>query len=319
MDYKDYYKVLGVEKSATQDQIKKAYRKLAVKYHPDKNAGNKEAEEKFKEINEANEVLSDAAKRKKYDELGENWKYYQQSGGQEQDFDWSRYQNQGGGQQYYSNQNFGGFGNMGGFSQGGGGFSDFFETLFGGGGGFSQGGARRGRRSSAMRGEDMRATLSITLEEAFTGVEKLFQIDGQSIKLKIKPGVPDGHLLKLGGKGYAGTGGGANGDLVISIVIEKDKRFERKGADLYTEIPVDVITAELGGKAEVKTFKGTVKVNIEKEADNGKTLRLKGMGMPVYGKENEHGDLYVKVALHVIKNLTEKEIKLFKELAELRK
>lgn len=316
MDYKDYYKVLGVEKTATQDEIKKAYRKLAVKYHPDKNAGNKQAEEKFKEINEANEVLGDAAKRKKYDELGENWKYYQQSGGQAQDFDWSRYQNQGGGgQRYYTNQDFGGFD----FGSGGGGFSDFFETMFGGGGFSQSGGARRGRRSSAMRGEDMRASLSITLEEAYNGVEKLFTIDGQSIKLKIKPGVPDGHLLKLTGKGYAGTGGGAHGDLLLSIVVEKDSRYERKGADLYTELPVDIITAELGGKAEVKTFKGTIKVNIAKETDNGKSLRLPGMGMPVYGKENTFGDLYVKVSLQVLKNLSEKETKLFKELAALRK
>ncbi|MBS1492757.1 MAG: J domain-containing protein [Bacteroidetes bacterium] len=317
MEYKDYYKVLGVEKTATQDEIKKAYRKLAVKFHPDKNAGNKQAEEKFKEINEANEVLGDAAKRKKYDELGENWKYYQQSGGQAQDFDWARYQNQGGGgQRTYSNQDFGGF-DFGG--AGGGGFSDFFETMFGGGG-FSQGGgARRGRRTSAMRGEDMRASLSITLEEAYHGVEKLFTIDGQSIKLKIKPGVPDGHLLKLTGKGYAGSGGGAHGDLLLSIVVEPDKRYERKGADLYTDLPVDIITAELGGKAEVKTFKGTIKVNIAPETDNGKSLRLPGMGMPIYGKENQHGDLYVKVNLQVLKNLTEKETKLFKELAGLRK
>lgn len=318
MDYKDYYKILGVEKSASQDEIKKAYRKLAVKYHPDKNAGNKEAEEKFKEINEANEVLSDAGKRKKYDELGENWKYYQQAGGQSQDFDWSRYANQGGGgTRYYSGSDFGGFEGFGG--GGGGGFSDFFETLFGGGG-FSQGGgARRGRRSSSMRGEDMRASLSITLEEAYNGVEKLFTIDGQSIKLKIKPGIPDGHVLKLTGKGYAGSGGGAHGDLLLSIAIENDNRYERKGADLYTDIPVDIYTAQLGGKSEVKTFKGTVKVNIAKETDNGKTLRLPGMGMPIYGKTNEFGDLYVKVNLHVIKNLSEKEEKLFKELASLRK
>jgi curved DNA-binding protein len=319
MEYKDYYKVLGVEKTASQDEIKKAYRKLAVKYHPDKNAGNKEAEEKFKEINEANEVLSDPEKRKKYNELGENWKYYQQAGGQSQDFDWSRYANQGGGStRYYSGGDFGGFEGFGG-AGGGGGFSDFFETLFGGGG-FSQGGgARRGRRSSSMRGEDMRASLSITLEEAYHGVEKLFTIDGQSIKLKIKPGIPDGQVLKLTGKGYAGSGGGAHGDLLLSIMVEPDKRYERKGADLYTDLPVDIYTAQLGGKAEVKTFKGTIKVNIAKETDNGKTLRLPGMGMPIYGKTNEHGDLYVKVNLQVIKNLSEKEEKLFKELAGLRK
>lgn len=315
MEYKDYYKVLGVEKNASQSDIKKAFRKLAVKHHPDKNKDNKSAEDKFKEVNEANEVLSDAAKRKKYDELGENYHHYQQSGGA-QDFDWSQYANQsrGGGQGQY---NYGGdFGN----NFGGGGFSDFFENLFGGGGGFG-GTQQKGRRSAkraSMRGEDFNAELSITLEDAYLGAEKLFDLDGQSIKLKIKPGIANGQVLKLTGKGNPGYNGGTAGDLLLKINILSDPLFERKGNDLRTSLSVNLYTAILGGKSPLKTLKGTINVNIPKESQNGKVLRLQKMGMPVYGKAGESGDLYVKLVIDIPVNLTEKEIKLFEELSKLR-
>lgn len=318
MDYKDYYKVIGVNKNATQDEIKKAYRKLAVRYHPDKNKGNKEAEEKFKEINEANEVLSDPEKRKKYDELGENWKYYQQSGGQQsQDFDWSQYANQGGGRGGQSQYTY-----EGDYSDafGGAGFSDFFETLFGGGGRTSQG--TRGRKSSrktSLKGEDLAAEMSITLEDAYHGADKLFDLNGQSIKLKIKPGISEGQSLKLGGKGAAGYNGGSAGDLILRIHVLNDPIFERKGDDLYTDLRVNLFTAILGGKAPIKTFKGTINVNISKESQNGKVLRLQGMGMPKYGKANQFGDLYAKLNIEIPTELTEKEMKLFKELSEMRK
>lgn len=320
MEYKDYYKVLGVSKTATQDEIKKAYRKLAVKYHPDKTKGNKESEEKFKEINEANEVLSDPEKRKKYDELGENWKYYQQSGGAQQEgFDWSQYANQGGGQQHYTYSTGGDFGD----AFGGSGFSDFFETLFGGGGGFrSSQGSRSSKRSSRranLKGEDLAAEMSITLEDAYKGAEKLFDLNGQSIKLKIKPGISDGQNLKLAGKGSPGFNGGASGDLLLKIHVLKDPLFERKGDDLYAEMRVNLFTAVLGGKAPIKTFKGTINVNIPKESQNGKTLRLQGMGMPKYGKSNQFGDLYAKLIIEIPTDLNEKELKLFKELSEMRK
>lgn len=317
MEYKDYYKILGVDKTASQDEIKKAYRKLAIKYHPDKNAGNKQAEEKFKEINEANEVLSDAAKRKKYDELGENWKYYQQSGGQSQDFDWSQYANQSrntGGQRTYSN--FEGFGDGGSF--GAGGFSDFFETMFGGAGGRSAnfGGSRQKRVS---KGQNAEAELEITFEEAYKGVSKTFNFNGQSLKLNIKPGIKEGHSLSLSGKGYAGVNGGQNGDLIITVKIKKDERFERKGNDLYVDLPVDIYTAILGDKVELKTLKGTIKIDIKPETQNGTTLRLKNLGMPLYGMTDKFGDLYVKINVLVPTDLSEKEKKMFTELKNIKK
>lgn len=312
MDYKDYYKVLGVDKTASQDEIKKAFRKLANKYHPDKNSGDKTAEAKFKEVNEANEVLGDAEKRKKYDTLGENWNSYRQQGGSSQDFDWSRYANQSGqgGQTFYSTSDFGDM-----FGQsGGGGFSDFFESMFGGNMGGSRG---RTTRTNALRGQDMQAELPITLEEAYKGTEKIFDVNGQSIKLKIKPGVSDGQILRLPGKGYAGANGGKNGDLLIVIRVAKHPLFTRIDDDLNYDLPVDIYTAVLGGKVELNTFKGKINVNIAKETSNGKTLRLKGLGMPIYGKENQFGDLYVKVDLQTPKNLSEEELKLFKKLAEI--
>lgn len=317
MEYKDYYKVLGVDKKATQDEIKKAYRKLAIKYHPDKNKDNAEAENKFKEINEANEVLSDKEKRKKYDELGENWKYYQQSGGADQGFDWSQYANQGaGGQRQYTysgDDMGGGFGDAGGFS-------DFFETLFGQGfGGGTQTRGRSSRRSAKMKGQNVSAEMNITLEDSYKGAEKYFDLDGESIKLKIKPGIADGQTLNLSGKGNTGYNGGPKGDLLLKIHVLKDPMFERKGNDLYTDLRVNLYLAVLGGKATLRTFKGTINVNIPKESQNGKLLRLQGMGMPVYGKTNTFGDLYAKIYIETPVNLSEKEVSLFKELSELRK
>ncbi|HJY64347.1 MAG TPA: DnaJ C-terminal domain-containing protein [Ignavibacteria bacterium] len=317
MEYKDYYKILGVNKNASQDEIKKAFRKLAVKYHPDKNPGNKEAEAKFKEANEANEVLGNSEKRKRYDELGENWKYYQQGGGGSGGggFDWSKYRQQqgsGGGQTYYSNADD--FGDI----FGSGGFSDFFETFFGGSGGSGFGSRSKTRTSRRnIKGLDVQAELPVTLEDAYHGAEKVFEINGQKIKLKIKPGVSDGHVLKIPGKGYPGSGSGSGGDLFISIKIQKHHLYRRSGDDLYMNAPLDIYTAVLGGKLEIKTLKGKIKLNIPKETDNGKSFRLNGLGMPKYGKDGQHGDLYVKVELVTPKNLSAKELKLFKELEGL--
>lgn len=307
MEYKDYYKILGVSKSASQDEIKKAYRKLALKYHPDKNPGDKSAEAKFKEANEANEVLGDTEKRRRYDELGSNWNAYQQPGGSG-GFDWGKYQQQGG-QTFYSD-----FGDLGGSFGGGGGFSDFFEAFFGGGFGGSK--QQKGKRVS--KGQDLEAELPITLEDAYNGAEKIFDVNGQKIKLKIKKGVNDGQMLKLAGKGNPGQGG-ANGDLLIRIRIENHPIYKRIEDDLYMDLPVDVVTAVLGGKTDVSTLKGRIKVSIPPETPNGKTLRLSGMGMPKYGKENQHGDLYAKIELETPKNLSAEEIKLYKQLAELKR
>jgi curved DNA-binding protein len=312
MDFKDYYSTLGVSKSASQDEIKKAYRKLALKYHPDRTKGDKALEQKFKEINEANEVLSDPEKRKKYDQLGKNWRQYQQQGGTG-GFDWSQYANTGGngGQRYYSFE--GDMGDLFGSS----GYSDFFDMLFG------QGlGGTRSRRSAGrtqyIRGQDYQAQLEITLEDAYKGASKVFDLNEQSIKLKIKPGIPDGHTLRLQGKGSPGIEGGQAGDLLLTIKIAKDQVFERKGDDLYADLNVELYTAVLGGKAPFKTFKGSVKIDIPKGTQNGKTMRLQKMGMPVYGKENSFGDLYLKVNIQVPQNLTAKEMKLFEELRKMR-
>lgn len=319
MDYKDYYKILGVDKKASQDDIKKAFRKLANKYHPDKNPGNKEAEAKFKEANEANEVLGDAEKRKRYDQLGSNWNQYQ-GGGQQGGFDWGKYQQQqggGGGQTYYTD--YGDFGSAFGGGQGGS-FSDFFEAFFGGAGasgGFGgQTQTRRGKKIT-RKGEDMAAELPVTLEEAYSGVEKIFQVGGQTIKLKVKKGVSTGQLLKLSGKGNPGQNGGPNGDLIITIKVEKHPLYNRIDDDINMDLPVDIYTATLGGKIDVKTLKGKIKINIPAETSNGKTLRLAGLGMPKYGKDSEYGDMFVKIDLQTPKNLTPEEKELLKKLAEL--
>lgn len=302
MDVKDYYKILGVDKSSSPDQIKSAYRKLAMKYHPDKTKGDKTAEEKFKEVNEAYEVLKDPEKKKKYDQFGENWKYYEQSG-QQGDFDWSQFNTGGGGRNYsYSNRDFGS-----------GDFSDFFENLFGG---MRSGrSARSGQRSSmSFKGQDYNAELVISLEDAYKGNSKTFSFEGDSIKLNIKPGITDGQVLKLSGKGAPGVNGGPNGDLFITIKIEKDPVFERKGNDLYTNLDVDMFTALLGGKVNLKTFKGSVNVNIQAGTQSGKLLKLSKMGMPVYGKPNESGNLYATVMIKIPDNLSEKSRKKIEEL-----
>ena len=289
MEYKDYYKVLGVERSATQDAIKKAYRKLAVKYHPDKNPGDKAAEEKFKEISEAYQVLGNEESRKKYDELGANWKQYENMG--------------------YGGQGFQGFDGQGfeGFS--GSGFSDFFDMFFGG---FSSG--RRGR-TRAMKGQDLTATLDMTLREAYFGSQRMFKIGGETIKISIKPGVKDGQTLRVKGKGHPGVNGGENGDLLLKINIAQDPVYQRDGDDLIRNINIDIYTAILGGKMEIDTMKGNVNVPIKPQTQNNSMLRLKGLGMPHYGKEG-NGSLLLKVQLVLPNHFSEKELDLIKQAKE---
>lgn len=305
MDFKDYYKILGVSKTATADEIKKTYRKLAVKYHPDKNPNNKAAEDKFKEINEANEVLGNPEKRKKYDELGENWKHYQQQGGQQgaQDFDWSKYTQQGHGDQHqYSG---------GQFHEGD--FSDFFENIFGGR--FS--GGQQGRQRT-FKGQDYNAEMQVSLEEAYSGTSRQLQLDKEKLQIKTKPGLKDGQVLRLKGKGGKGMNGGQDGDLYITVHVSEHPHYKRKEDDLYCDITVDLYTAMLGGQTLIRTLRNPIKMTISKETDNGKVLRLKGMGMPKYGKENEYGDLYAKVNVKLPNNLSPKEIELFKELSTIK-
>lgn len=305
MDYKDYYKILGVAKTASQDEIKKAFRKLAVKHHPDKNPGDKKAEEKFKEINEANEVLSDPEKRKKYDQLGENWNKYQQQGGDAGGFDWNQYAQRGGqqGRTHFSQEDV--FGNEGHFS-------DFFESIFGGG----FGGSQQRRSPQKRRGEDVQAEMEISLEEAFSGATKQVGINGQKINLKLKPGIHEGQVLRMKGKGGEGMNGAENGDLLIVTHIAKHPRYELKGNDLHFDQPVDLYTGVLGGKITVQVFDKTIKMDIPPGTDSGKVFRLKGMGIPDYEKKGISGDAFLKVMIHVPKNLSKEEKELFLELSK---
>lgn len=308
MNYKDYYKVLGVEKTATPAEIKKAYRALANKYHPDKARGNKAAEEKFKDINEANEVLSDQVKRKKYDQFGADWKHYEEAGAQPGGFDWSKYAGSRGGPTHRANANESdtAFGDVG--------IDDLFEVLFG-----QRSGQGRGRRNVVIKGEDLATETTLSLEEAYHGTTRLIQLNSQTIKVTIKPGVADLQMLRIAGKGGSGSSGGPNGDLYLTVKIAPHPEFQRSGNDLHRDLPVALYTALLGGKAQIKTLKGRVTVNVPKGTANGKELSLRGLGMPVYGKKNEFGNLLVKVNIVLPELLSEQETALFKELAALRK
>ena len=305
MEYKDYYKILGVEKKASQAEIKKAYRALAKKYHPDKNKGDQAAENKFKDISEAYEVLGDKDKREQYDQLGANWRQFQQAGGP----GGGRYQSYGGGfSQQDINDMFGG--------AGGGGFSDFFEQFFGGGaGGFGQatGGGTRTRK-----GQDYQAEMEITLEEAYSGTSRLITTDKQQLRITTKPGVADGQTLRIKGKGGPAAGGGESGDLYIKVLVRPHSRFERKADDLYTDLNLDMYTAILGGETYVDTMSGKLKLKIPAGTQNGKTLRLRGKGMPHYGKPDQHGDLYVKINVLLPTNLSAEERSLLEKLRDLR-
>jgi curved DNA-binding protein len=307
MEYREYYKILGVDKTASQEAIKKAYRKLAVKYHPDKNKGNKEAENKFKEVAEAYEVLKDPEKRKKYDTLGSNWKQYQAqgNGGGFEGFDF-------GGQRRGSRVEF--EGDINDFF-GGGGFSDFFQSFFGGG--FT--GRRPQPQQPGFKGQDYEANLTISLEEAYTGTHRMLEADGNKLRIKIKPGVIDGQTLRIRQKGGKGVRGGEPGDIYIKVNIAPHNEFERQGNDLHKTLNVDLYTAILGGKARINTLKGDMEINIPEGVENGKKLRLKGLGMPDHDKPAIFGDLYVKINVVLPNKLTNEEKDLFRKLAGIRK
>ncbi len=309
MEYKDYYKALGVEKSASQAEIKKAFKKLAVKYHPDKNPDDSKAEARFKEVNEAYQVLSDPEKRKKYDKLGANWEAYEQGGG----FSGGPFGQSGGGYRTYRfegdpSEFFGGRGTSG--------FSDFFEAFFGGG--FEAGGSARFQQKGRPRtGADLQAELGITLEEAYHGSSKVFEINGEKLRIKIKPGAYEGQKLKLGGKGQAAPGG-PRGDLYLILRILPHHRFQREGDNLRTDVQLDLFTAVLGGKITVDTLSGPVSINIKPGTSGGETLRLRGKGMPVSGKKDRHGDLLIDIKVEIPKNLSEEEREAFQRLRQMR-
>jgi curved DNA-binding protein len=311
MDYKDYYKILGVSKNATADEIKKAYRKLAQKHHPDKNPGDKTAEEKFKDISEANDVLSDADKRTKYDKFGSNWKNHQSAGGSYDDFDWQQYANQGGGGRRSTKSPFGDM-----FSGGGGGYSDFFESLFGGAGG---GGGRQSRGfgsrvSRAQRGEDAELYIEISLEEAYKGTARLITINDDKIKVNFKPGLYDGFTQKMTAKGYPGSDGGPAGDVLIKVRVLPHENIDRKVNDLFLTVHCDVFVLMLGGPLHVELFGRKFNLKVPAGSQIGKQFKIKSEGMPIYASTDLKGDLYVVVQGILPKDLAENEKKLLKEV-----
>jgi curved DNA-binding protein len=326
MQYQDYYKTLGVDKSASEQEIKRAYRKLARQYHPDVNPDDKKAEEQFKQINEAYQVLSDAEKRKKYDTLGADWARYQQQGGRPSGYDWSRW---AGGHPGGPNVRYGTpedlqdiLGGMG-----GGGFSDFFRTIFGMGGGSprSSGGfagdpfGGGGRRASTQfRPQDLNIEypVEISLYQAYHGTSVSLEKGGRQITAKIPAGARTQTKVRLKGEGSPNPAGGPNGDLMLVIKVREDPTFERRGDDLYVDVPVDLYTAMLGGQVRVRTLSGPVMLNIKAETQNGQTFRLRGKGMPKLRKKDAHGDLYASVVVQLPTGLTKRQRELLQEMRE---
>jgi curved DNA-binding protein len=303
MDYIDYYKTLGITKSATEAEIKKAYRKLARKYHPDLNPNDKEAETKFKEINEANEVLSNPENRKKYDKYGKDWKHaeeFEKAGYDPNQQQYSR--------QQQSNPDFSGF-DGGDFS--GSDFSDFFNSMYGSGG-------RTSRSQAKYRGQDFNAELQLDLASAYTTHKQNLTVNGKNIRITIPAGVENGQIIKIPGHGGPGANGGPNGDLYITFIIANNSDFKREGNNLYADVDLDLYMAILGGEIFVNTFDGKVKIKVSPETQPGTKVKLKGKGFPVYKKENQFGDLYITYTIKIPTKLSEKEKDLFKELSKIR-
>lgn len=301
MAFIDYYKILGIDKKASQEDIKKAYRKLARKYHPDLNPNDKEANKRFQEINEANEALSDPEKRKKYDEYGEHWKNSDQ-------FEQARSQSRHGGGNPFGGRS----GGQGGADFGGGDFSDFFESMFGGSAGRSS-----GRSSVKFKGQDYNASFSISLRDAYTTHKQTLTINDKKIRITIPAGIADEQVIKLKGLGAPGVNGGPAGDLYLTVNVQEDPIFKRLHNDLYLQQDIDLYTAVLGGEVMVETLDGKVKLKIPAGTQNGTKVRLKNKGFPLYKKEGEFGNLFITYNVKLPENLTEKQQELFRELQNL--
>lgn len=308
MAFIDYYKVLGVERNASQDDIKKAYRKMARKYHPDLNKDDPNAKDKFQEINEANEVLSDPEKRKKYDEYGEHWKHADEFKAEREAY--QRAQQSGGQSAYWYSVNGDDF--MGGFGRGNAsGFSDFFEQLFGHG----ASAGRSGRGYNMMsRGGDIEAQMNLSLREASVTHKQTFSVNGENLRITIPAGIADGQMIKLKGHGEKGSNGAPDGDLYITFQIAPDPDFKREGDDLFTDVDIDLYTAVLGGTVNVRTINGMVKLKVNPGTQNDTKVRLRGKGFPVYKKEGTFGDLIVTYHVNIPTALSEKQKELFTQL-----
>jgi curved DNA-binding protein len=314
MEYKDYYQTLGVSRDADEKEIKRAFRRLARQVHPDVNPGDAGAEERFKEINEAYEVLSDPEKRRRYDQLGADWRRWQQAGGRSDDFDWSRWTTGApgaAGQRVHVR--YGTAEDLEDLFGGDGPFSDFFSQIFGGMGvGAAPGGFEY--RVRPQRGRDYEQEVEISLREVYQGSTRILQNDGRRLEVKIPPGARTGTRVRIAGEGGPGAAGGAAGDLYLRVRVAPDPQFERRGDDLYVTVPVDLFTAVLGGEAQVPTLSGSVVLTIPAGTQNGRVFRLRGKGLPRLRQPQEHGDLYAKVEVQLPTDLDARQRELFEEL-----
>ena len=305
MDYKDYYQVLGVDRKASQDEIKRAYRKLAMQYHPDRNPDDKAAEEKFKEVNEAYQALNDPKKRAHYDRFGASYSQWQQQGGQG-NFNWGDWFGGAGAPGGGTRVQYEEFGNMFG-GAGGSGFSDFFDALFGGAGGMGAGTSPRSRARAQQRYEQ---PITITLKEAYEGTVRVLEQNGRRVQVKIPAGAKTGTKVRVRGEAPGG------GDLYLKVNVTEDAQFERKEHDLHTETQVDVFTALLGGEAKVNTMDRIVTLNIPAGTQPEQVFRLSGRGMPKLRTPQTKGDLFVRVKVSIPKKMSEKQIELLQAAAK---
>jgi curved DNA-binding protein len=317
LEYKDYYDILGVSRKADKKEIKRAFRQLAREHHPDVNPNNPEAEERFKEINEAYEVLSDPEKRQKYDQLGAEWQQYQQAGGGPGDFDWSQWQSgtpRAGEPRVHVR--YGTPEDMEDLFGGASPFSDFFSQIFGGVSGSARGGAPGGFEYQVrpQRGRDYEQEVEITLQEAYQGTSRVFEKDGRRLRAKIPVGVRNGTRIRIAGEGGPGTAGGEAGDLYLRVGVSPDSGFEREGDDLHVTVPVGLYTAVLGGNVEVPTLDGAVRLTVPEGTQNGQLFRLRGKGMRHLREPEERGDLYARADVRLPTDLNPRQRELFEEL-----
>lgn len=297
MEFIDYYKILEIQQSAADTDIKAAYRKLARRYHPDLNPNDENAKKKFQQINEANEVLSDPEKRKKYDKYGKDWKHAEEFEKANQQQSQSR---SNGARQQSNGEGYENFS---------GDFSEFFESMYGAGGRSKQ---------TKFRGQDLNAELNLNLIDVYKTQQQTLTVNGKNIRLTIPAGVENGQVIKIASHGTLGANGGPNGDLYITFTIASHPKFKREGNNLYATVDLDLYSALLGGDLQVDTLDGKVKLKVAPETQSNTKVKLKGKGFPVYKKEGEFGDLYITYNVKLPTNLTEKEIELFTELSKLR-